>query len=393
LPEEKNNNRLYLFGTVTFLFWFSLYAYVPILSPYLESIEIDYRMIGIIIGSYGLVQTILRVPLGMVSDKIRKRKIFIVVGLFCSIISSVGIWYFKEPLLVLFFRSLSGVTATTWVVITVLFSAYFKKEETAKAMGILHSSRALGQVLAMVISGVATWYYGMPVAFLIAALGAFFAFALSFWIVERVSEGIETSDSSEISNFKNLFSERSLVVASFLALLSQIITQSTFFGFTPVVAKHLGASSLEVYLLTIIAVSPAIAVSYLGPSIISKKMGFKTTMMIAFLLSGIPSFLIPVVGQLYLLYALQVVAGVGRGILFPMLMGLSIEPFADNQRAAAMGFFQAVYGIGMFLGPALVGSLSDSVGIIAGFWLTGLVGLLGLVLTRQLLPATTPRRG
>ncbi|HRR91658.1 MAG TPA: MFS transporter, partial [bacterium] len=62
----------------TFLFWVSLYLYVPILSPYAENLGSSLQMIGFIVGSYGFTQFILRIPLGIWSDKIQKRKPFII---------------------------------------------------------------------------------------------------------------------------------------------------------------------------------------------------------------------------------------------------------------------------------------------------------------------------
>ena len=35
-----------------------------------------------------------------------------------------------------------------------------------------------------------------------------------------------------------------------------------------------------------------------------------------------------------------------------------------------MGFFQAIYGLGMFAGPVVVGFISDTVSLNAGFYFT-----------------------
>lgn len=374
---NNSNRRIYLLCTVTFLYWFSLYAYVPIFSPYLESIGASYKMIGLILGSYGFVQTILRIPLGLISDILKKRKIFIMAGLICSLVSSLGLWYFREPVYALIFRSLTGFTAAIWIMITVLFSSYFDPNEAPKAIGIIHSFLSLGQVTAMIVSGILSYYYGMSVSFLIAAIGAFVAVVVSFAITEKSV----TEKQFNIKEFRDIFSNRILILVSILAMISQIITQATIFGFTPIVAKHIGASSLEIYFLTISSIAPAIAVSYLSGTFFAKKYGFSKTIVVAFILSGIPSFFIPLIKSIRMLYVLQIISGVGRGAVFPLLMGLSIKTVEENKRVAAMGFFQAVYGIGMFVGPLLVGLLSDTVGITGGFLATGIFGLFGSILS------------
>lgn len=40
--------------------------------------------------------------------------------------------------------------------------------------------------------------------------------------------------------------------------------------------------------------------------------------------------------------SLQAVNGVGVGLVFPLLMGLAIQPFPLAQQATAMGFFQSI---------------------------------------------------
>ena len=65
----KKNYKL-IFYIVTFMFWGALYSHVSILSGYAESLKASAQMIGIIIGSYGLMQFIFRLPLGILSDRI-----------------------------------------------------------------------------------------------------------------------------------------------------------------------------------------------------------------------------------------------------------------------------------------------------------------------------------
>lgn len=46
-----------------------------------------------------------------------------------------------------------------------------------------------------------------------------------------------------------------------------------------------------------------------------------------------------------------------------------------------MGFYQAVYSIGMFLGPVLVGAVGDGAGLTVGYLLMSGFGVLGTVLS------------
>jgi MFS transporter, DHA1 family, multidrug resistance protein len=49
---------------------------MPILSPYIELLGGTYAFIGIVLSGYGLMQFLLRLPIGMVSDFMKRRKSF-----------------------------------------------------------------------------------------------------------------------------------------------------------------------------------------------------------------------------------------------------------------------------------------------------------------------------
>lgn len=89
--------------------------------------------------------------------------------------------------------------------------------------------------------------------------------------------------------------------------------------------------------------------------------------------------------SLTLLFASQFSIGLSQGIVYPVLMGLSIRHVPDSERTTAMGLHQSVYAIGMFAGPWLSGILADAIGIRPVFGVTALVCLaLGVLGTRLL---------
>jgi len=45
----------------------------------------------------------------------------------------------------------------------------------------------------------------------------------------------------------------------------------------------------------------------------------------------------------------------------------------------AMGFYQAAYGVGMIVGPMILGSIADMYGLTAGFIVVGFLGLLSIL--------------
>jgi len=74
-------------------------------------------------------------------------------------------WFFKNPFMILIFRALSGVAASSWVAYTILFSSYFEPKDASKALGIINAVNALGQVSAMLIGGYAAQQFGQGMLF------------------------------------------------------------------------------------------------------------------------------------------------------------------------------------------------------------------------------------
>lgn len=374
---KKTRYRIPLFCMVTSMYWFSLYAFVPNLPTYAESLGASHKMIGLILGSYGFTQMLIRIPLGIYSDTIGRRKVFILLGIFISVISALGMAFFPNPGALLFFRGLTGVAAAAWVIFTVLFSSYFDTEEASKSLGYINSFNALGQMIAMLLGGILAKKLGPRSPFLLAATVGSLGFILGFGITEKSGK----QEPLELSSLLAVGREKGLLLASGLAILIQILTFATVYGFTPVAAKKLGADEFQRGLLTTLSTMPAIFASAMSGSVFAKKFGERKTLIAGFATISLSCAVIPMIHSLKFLYLSEIIGGFARGVVFPLLMGLSIKTVDEERRATAMGFFQAIYGLGMFLGPVLVGFISDIVGLSWGFWIISILGIVGSVLS------------
>ena len=368
------NGQQWLFCLVTGFFWFSLYTYVPILPIYAASLGASYMLIGLVIGVYGVTQLLLRIPQGILSDQWRKRKIFVVAAMAVSTISALGMWLIQDVMALLFFRGLSGVAATGWVIIVVLFAGYFAPDEAPRAYGILNSVNFFGQLAGMFAGGLVAEWYGWPAAFALAVAGGAAGFLLSLLVKENIPSGVSPLRMADIPQILGNFH---LLLSSGLAILVQLIVYGTIFGFVPLVAKKMGASNFELGLLTTVSVLPSIAASMLSGTWFARLLGPRRSICLGFLLLAASAVVVPILTSMTQLYCSQLVGGFGRGLAFPLLMTLGVKSVAEKVRATAMGVFQSLYAVGMFLGPVVVGAAADWTGLGSGFWLCGLCGLAG----------------
>ena len=69
------------------------------------------------------------------------------------------------------------------------------------------------------------------------------------------------------------------------------------------------------------------------------------------------------------------------GLLLPVTVSGAIQNIEPERRGAAVGFYQSVYGAGMFLGPVMAGGIVKAFGYQANFFSMAGILILGAVLT------------
>ena len=367
-----------MFLVVSFLFWFPHFIYIPILSPYIEFLGGKYTFVGIVLGSYGLMQLLFRLPIGIFSDLLKIRKPFIIAGMLMSLLSCL-IFSMTESLgWILLARVLAGIAAATWVTFTVMYPTYFSNKEVHRAMGGISFVVVLAQFTGMSFSGyiVETWGWRAP--FWIGGIISVFGAVMAFWVFEPKEKSVR-----EPVKFRELMvviREPSLLVISLLSILAHSIIFTTMFGFVPTYALHIGLQANDISLIVFAFMIPhAVATLFMGKYLVPL-VGKWESLKIAFLLAAICTLATPLAEVKWLLLVVQGFNGFALGLIFPLLLGMSIESIAMEKRATAMGAYQALYAIGIFAGPFVAGILNTMFGIEAGFYFAGSLGVVAVII-------------
>ena len=109
----------------TLLFWGAVYIYMPILAPYSKMVSGSLQAVGMVMGAYGLSQLLLRIPLGIWSDRWRRRKPFILLGFIFDGLAALGLILSSNTAMLFFSVLTAGIASSMWVPFAVLFSSYF----------------------------------------------------------------------------------------------------------------------------------------------------------------------------------------------------------------------------------------------------------------------------
>jgi MFS family permease len=387
-PEASASSRrlmIALYAIAVFLYWIALYLYMPTLPTYTQSKSDNLALVGVVLSMYGLWQAVIRLPLGIAADWLGWRKPFIVVGL---ALAGLGAWIMGTAEGVnglIVGRAITGLAAGTWVPLVVVFSSLFPPHEAVRATAMLTFVGSAGRVLATGVTGLLNDLGGYSLAFFLAAGAA----ALAFFIVLPAREKRRPPQQPSVADIGSLITRPDVLLPSLLAALSQYANWTTTFGFMPILARQLGATDVTQSLL----MSMHIGVVVLGnllTMVIVRRIGARRLVYIGFVLLSAGIGGAALAPSPPLIFVSQFWIGLGQGISYSVLMGLSIRYVADAERTTAMGLHQAVYAIGMFGGPWLSGLLADAVGIRPVFGVTAFVCLvLGLFVTHRLIGEKT----
>jgi MFS family permease len=354
-----------------------MYLCVPKLSPYAHEIGADYAMIGLINGSYGFSQMIIRVPLGILSDRLGRRKGLIFLGFILTLLSGIVAWLAPSPLTLLFMRMLQGGSAATYLAYTVIYSEYFDEKHSQRAVGTITALFTVGQIVGLAGAGIMSFYWGYPMLFPLTALVAFTGLLLAIPVHETP---LPHEEKAPFGQLAAMILHGPLLRVAVLGILSQIVTFGAVFGFLPLTAKALGADDFALSVLAILGMIPGVFLPAVTSRLFKKGLDPRLTVSAGFLISALFCLAVPVTKSLNLLYLFQFLGGFGRGIVFPVLMGLAIRGIPKNRRGTVMGMYQSFYGIGMFAGPVIFGFVAKKAGLPAAYLTGTAASLLGVFL-------------
>lgn len=369
------------------LYWAALYVYVPILPLYARALGASLSLVGLIVASYGFSQWLLRVPIGLAADRLGRRRPFALAGLATAALSNLVLALAPTAGWLLVGRGLAGVSAATWVVLSVLFAGYFPASATTRAMGTASFLSGLAQLVATTAGGKLAAVGGWTTPFLVGvALGGLGTLVLAL-TPERPPASAPTTPSWRA--LLRAGGQPALLRLALIAALGQYSFWAASYAFVPVYAAGLGLGPAEVGLLTT-AMLLAYTLAALALVPLARHASDRQIVSGGLVLAALSPLLTPLVSDFGLLLVVQAVGGLGRGLAFPSLMGACLRVVGPHERATAMGVYQAVYAAGMTLGPATAGVIAESLGVSGALWVSGGLTLVGLLLTGPAFRATDP---
>lgn len=363
------------FITIIVLFWFAQYVYIPYQTPFLTAINVASNLIGLVVGAYGLSQLLLRIPIGMLADWYLNHKLLIIFGTSLSGFASLIRLVFPNGIGFLIGNIISGIASSTWLSFMLFFLKINTKNSKVENMAILVMFNNIGMLLGFIISGIFYGQFSMSGLCLFSIIAGILAFALSITLPDVA---FSTNSGQNLwSNFFRVVKNKTLLICGLLAFIQQGVQMSTTMSFTTQVIKEIHAPEYSEGLSSIIFMMAAVIFAQITSSRLLSRFSKKGILIVSYILLAIYCFLVPITNNIYLIYFLQLIPGIGTGTLFAILNAVAISEVPQAALSTATGFFQSIYALGMTLFPIIAGQLRAKYSMITAFYVLGIASLIG----------------
>ena len=318
-------------------------------------------VVGIIEGSAEAVASLLKVFSGYWSDRIKRRKPFILLGYGLSSLAKplfafAYVWQ-SVFLIRIVERVGKGIRNAPRDAIIAESSA---GDVRGKAYGIHRAMDGIGSILGAVIAYILLLSLGFSDIFLLAGVPAFIAVLLILFVKEgkKVPSTDRPAQKSIKKSMRVSFRELTPKLRQFIAV-STVFTLGNFgYAFLMIRALDIGLSD-RMAILLYITFYVVYTIVTIPAGMISDKIGRKPVIVVGYLLFGITSLGLAVVTNLSEIVWLFALYGVFYGMIDGVQRAFVVDLSPPDLKATALGTFHTATGLAALPAGVIAGLLWD----------------------------------
>lgn len=375
-PQEKKSSLS--LASIFALRMLGLFVILPVFAVYARQLpggESEF-LVGLTLGIYGLTQGILQIPFGVASDRYGRTPV-IVAGLLIfaagSFLAAAGdtIWT------VMFGRALQGAGAIS-AAVTAFISDSVRERVITKAMAFVGASIGLTFALSLVIAPPLTELVGVSGLFAITGILALIAVLVVKFVVPPAPKSVAADAGAHQPWQKILFESQLLRLNIGIFVLHAVLT--AVFVVVPTRLESMGLPVLHHWYIYL----PAVLVGFAA---MMKPIGWaernckvtvlvRRTIVLMGIVFALMIFLMHSVWEIAFLLALFFAC---FNILEATLPGMISRAAPKADKGLALGIYNTTQNIGLFVGGAAGGAVSQHFSAEAVFALATFAMLLWLV--------------
>lgn len=346
-----------------------LFMLLPVLASYTTNLHAAPITIGIAIGIYGLMQAMLQIPFGMLSDRFGRKQL-ILIGLLLLIIGSIIGIFANNIIWIIIARSVQGAGAIGCVVLA-LVADNTRVELVPRAMAIIGISIGAAFTLAFILGPLVAAWLGISGIFFITAILASIALVIVIFLPIKNTRNTGFVGSPDVSKISKIIFGATALHASLAAMFLIIPNIFTGLGFA---REELWQCYLPIMLLSMLVTAIFIRFTENGGALHKLFIG-------------------SIIGLLFsevLLYnysnnlVLACMCVIGFFTAFNLLeahLPMQVSKHAPSgKRGLVLGMYSSMQFLGVFLGGVIGGYLQQYFGVMAVVVFCVILGSLWLVL-------------
>jgi MFS family permease len=333
---------------------FGLFLIMPVMSIFADQMEGSTpSLIGLAIGIYGMSQSVLQIPFGLVSDRVGRKKI-IVFGLLLFCLGSVIAALSTSIYGVILGRAVQGSGAIAAPVMA-LVADLTQEVHRTKAMALIGASIGISFGVAIAAGPVIAGFIGIHGIFWMIAVLAIMAIFVVLFIIPQPAKQLKKHRDAELipATFKQVLKNVELLRLNYgIFILHAILTAS--FVVVPLIMRDAGLlpaehwkAYLPIFIFSFATIIPFVIIAEKKRKLKAVFIGAVITLILSdFGLMQFNSSLFGILGFLWLFFC-------GFNLLEATLPSLISKTAPADMRGTAMG----IYSTCQFLGAGVGGSL------------------------------------
>jgi len=333
------------------------------------------RKAGIVTTVYGIFNAFSQPFSGRLSDRIDKRKPFVILGLVGFMAASL--LYSRAHVFeyVVLLRAIQSITVGATVPAIVAMVTHFSTSSTrGRAIGIYSSMRGFGYGIGAMVGGIVATYYGYTAGFyLCALLGLISLLLVQFF----VGETHEQQEKQTVLNRNDADPAQfyALALAMFIIMVGIMI----IFAFLPEYEFRLQASELSLSVaVSAYVISRVILQTPMG--VLSDRYGRKKLIVYGLLLN-IPVVLgLGYVTRVEELIVLRAVQGLCMAAVETPVMALAVDIAGGTSISSRVSFITSAQAAGTAFGPLIGGLLGGYVSFTMPFYVCAAMMAFSLII-------------
>lgn len=375
MNQKEAKKQIKVFGVASFLNDLGAEMIYPIWPLFLSMfLGAGTAMIGLIDGIGESIVSFSQLFSGYLSDKIRKRKVFIWLGYLFSSISKLGYILASVPAHAIPLRILDRSGKIRDAPRDAIVADVSKHANRGSNFGFLEMMDKAGGVIGIILSILLFQYLGFHWLFFVAAIPPFAAFLLILFAAKEHEDG-------KIHLYRGLkFKDLGAKFKLFLAI-SAIFSLSAFsYSFLLLFAKDAGfaLAMVPVFYLILNIFASVTAIPFGN---LSDRIGRRNSLLIAYSFWVLSTLLFILLSGSFIGLALAfAVYGIHKGAVEPIHKTFVSELAPKKYKASALGVFKMITGICALPASLIAGILWASIGKFAPLYFSLVLSVIAILL-------------